>query len=393
MNSDGAESMFRVASGDRHRGIMSFNHVLKTSIFVGMVLFSLGAYTQDENLRCTPQEWVATPRALKVMSYNVENLFDTENNPQTADEEFMPDGRQGWTDQIVEDKLKNLSKVISESQADIVGLIEIENKEMMDRLAKLADARGAFAYTVTGPSDDPRGIRNGVISKYPIVSVKSHRVWRETWRERPENPTPNKTRDILEVTVNTGRCEEAQLVTLLVNHWPSRRNGAWADVIRLDTAEQLRGIVAELSQAHPARLLLSVGDFNDELQNNSFQSGLNLARGPQSIEEFYQASAGKIFALDHNFERSPSSPGTFFYYTERIWNFLDHMLVAGGREYLARAGQSFYYREGSFRIENNEFVSADGHPEGCEVHGNERRSRCLDGASDHFPVSAVFDLR
>ena len=49
----------------------------------------------------------------RVMSYNVENLFDTEDDPLTADNDFLPSGNRHWTPGRFYHKLQQLAKVIT----------------------------------------------------------------------------------------------------------------------------------------------------------------------------------------------------------------------------------------------------------------------------------------
>ena len=46
--------------------------------------------------------------------YNLENLFDYEDDPLTFDDDRTPDGKDHWTKEIYEAKLKNMAQVISE---------------------------------------------------------------------------------------------------------------------------------------------------------------------------------------------------------------------------------------------------------------------------------------
>ncbi|NJO68414.1 MAG: hypothetical protein HC830_03295 [Bacteroidetes bacterium] len=49
---------------------------------------------------------------IKLVFYNVENFFDWENDPQTNDEEFLPEGSRRWTKFRFEEKARNLFKVL-----------------------------------------------------------------------------------------------------------------------------------------------------------------------------------------------------------------------------------------------------------------------------------------
>ena len=73
--------------------------------------------------------------------YNLENLFDTENDPITFDDDRTPEGKDHWTKEIYQDKLKNMAKVIAEIGADvsgttpaIIGVCEVENRTVLEDL-------------------------------------------------------------------------------------------------------------------------------------------------------------------------------------------------------------------------------------------------------------------
>src|SRR5690554_1021225 len=76
-----------------------------------------------------------------VAFYNVENLFDYEDDPMTFDEDFTPEGRNNWTKEGYEHKLSQLAKVISEVGTEVtgttpalIGLCEIENRRVLEDL-------------------------------------------------------------------------------------------------------------------------------------------------------------------------------------------------------------------------------------------------------------------
>src|SRR5690606_22540214 len=78
--------------------------------------------------------------------YNVENLFDTLDDPKINDEDFLPNGAYNYTEKIYLKKLQNLESVIVNLANDkeskfnipggpaIIGLAEIENKEVIEAL-------------------------------------------------------------------------------------------------------------------------------------------------------------------------------------------------------------------------------------------------------------------
>ena len=84
-------------------------------------------------------------KSFLVVSYNVENLFDTIDSPLTEDDEFTPSGTKAWTHERYEKKLKDLSRVISSIPGKglpaLVGLCEIENRAVLEGLVKTQGLR------------------------------------------------------------------------------------------------------------------------------------------------------------------------------------------------------------------------------------------------------------
>lgn len=354
-----------------------------------------------------------SPTKLKVMSYNLQNLFDTKDSSDTNDSEFTPNGAQKWTERVLADKIDNLAKVISAENPDFVGVSEVETAEVLEQLQKALRPAG-YIVSYAGPSDDFRGIRCGVISKLPILSTNSHKVWSDTWTN-PEGGV-QKTRDILEVNLDASGASSAlsnpfailspfardafrgnreggsnQVVTLLVNHWPSRAGGPVRDVYRTEVAQKATSIISDILTQNPDRLVVSVGDYNDELDSPSFVNGLKLT---SSYDALRSAPVGSVFATDSELPKNQS--GTFFYRRESKWNALDHILVAQGPDLLSRKSKGFSYVSGSIQVVRpRDFMEKGQFPAGCELRNSGRTEsgkRCGKGASDHLALTAEFEL-
>ncbi|RZJ61451.1 MAG: endonuclease/exonuclease/phosphatase family protein, partial [Flavobacterium sp.] len=102
--------------------------------------------------------------------YNVENLFDTINDPKINDEEFLPSGLQRWTGAKYKKKLANLSKVLSEiglaentNTPTVIGVAEIENRRVLEDLVKQPALAGKDYGIVHFDSPDRRGIDVGFL--------------------------------------------------------------------------------------------------------------------------------------------------------------------------------------------------------------------------------------
>jgi len=366
------------------------------------------------SLVCSVASFAGQSTTLKVMGYNVQNLFDTVDSPDTNDVEFTPTGAQKWTEQTLSDKIANLTEVIQNENASVLGLSEIENAEVLKKFQKSL-AKIGYRYALAARSDDGRGIRTALVSKFPIVSNANHRVWSDSWKGA--DGTIQKTRDIQEVTIDASSIgsnfEPAKtfpkllrrnaweimgssnlLVTFLLNHWPSRGGGPIRDVYRLDVAKQHAQIVKNIVGKNPDRYLISLGDFNDELHNASFQNGMDIT---QSYDALRSAPVGAVYATDSEFDAlSNQEKGTYYFAKDKVWNALDHILVSKGANLLSGRTQGFTYRKGSTKIVRPaKFMDQKIYPAGCELKNKGRSAdglRCLKGASDHLAMTALFDL-
>ena len=101
---------------------------MKRSILVAAIVLLLSTVTFAQK---TQQNYV-------IGFYNLENLFDTYDDPVKNDSEFLPEGKNKWTQAKYEKKLHNMAKVIR-SMADnnkrwhtILGISEIENRLVIE---------------------------------------------------------------------------------------------------------------------------------------------------------------------------------------------------------------------------------------------------------------------
>ena len=76
-----------------------------------------------------------------VAFYNLENLFDFEDDPLTFDNEWTPQGENRWTETAYRAKLRNTAQLISEIATDItktapsiLGVCEVENTRVLEDL-------------------------------------------------------------------------------------------------------------------------------------------------------------------------------------------------------------------------------------------------------------------
>ena len=64
----------------------------------------------------------------------MENLFDLIDDPDKKDEEFALNGKKNVTQKIYDLKIKNSVEVLSDLDVDVLGLCEVENKNVLNDL-------------------------------------------------------------------------------------------------------------------------------------------------------------------------------------------------------------------------------------------------------------------
>ena len=193
--------------------------------------------------------------------WNVENLFDLINDPDTNDDEFSKGGRKNVTDKIYQLKLSHIVEALTDLNADVVGLSEVENKLVLEDLLKIIPDK-KYEY-IHYDSPDERGIDNTLIydpNRFKVVLSKPI---------RNVLPSGDKTRDILYVKADYGGEE----IHLFVNHWPSNYGGREKSISKRAATAQLivREILSILSLNASAEILL-LGDFNEDPNEMNVQS-------------------------------------------------------------------------------------------------------------------------
>jgi len=154
--------------------------------------------------------------------YNVENLFDTKDDPYTEDEWFLPSSETQWDNTKYQKKLKNLSEVIDALNKeaggpDLIGLCEVENKQVVMELASQKNLKANKYEVIHYDSPDTRGIDVAAMynpEKFELMESRSIQV------DMPEDHAV-KTRDILYCKFTV--MDSQDIVYFYVNHWSSRR--------------------------------------------------------------------------------------------------------------------------------------------------------------------------
>ena len=202
-----------------------------------------------------------------VMFWNVENLFDTKDDPHKNDNEFLPDATRHWNFFRYRDKLKNLAKGIiasgDEYVPDLVGLCEVENDSCIYDLTKRSPLREAGYRYVMTDSPDQRGIDVALLYQRGSFRLLQHQSIRIPHEQVERGPT----RDILHVV---GQVVSGDTLDVIVCHLPSRSGGQLeSEPYRIFTAQRLRHVADSLMNVRQNPHLIIMGDFNDFPTNRS----------------------------------------------------------------------------------------------------------------------------
>jgi len=208
--------------------------------------------------------------------YNVENLFDTINNPNTFDDDYTRKGKNNYTSKIYWDKIEKLSTVISQigfnktnTSPALIGLAEIENRFVLQDLINAKKLKNKQYQIIHFDSPDVRGIDVALLyqEKYftPISQEKFEvKLWEASGKRI-------YTRDILLVS----GILDSELIHIIVNHWPSRRGGQIKSNPKREKAAYItQKIINKINLENENAKIIVMGDFNDDPTDKSIKIGL-----------------------------------------------------------------------------------------------------------------------
>jgi predicted extracellular nuclease len=302
-----------------------------------------------------------------IASWNVENLFDLEDDPTVElDEEYTPNGPRRWNAERLEMKLKNLAAAIGKMNdgrgPDVLGLCEVENRKVAEMLREKLAPLGRKYEIVHKDSPSDRGIDCALLydpSVFGLADSKFHFVDAE------------KSRDIVEAKLKHDNAE----LFVFVNHWPSRNNDEWQ---RVKAADVLRKRLDEILAADPKADIVMIGDFNDEPDNISLKDHLRASATRDNVP------TGSLY--DTTAPLRAAGKGTFVW--DNQWNLLDHIIVSAG---LLDEDGYHWKADSSQRIEYPEllyqppFQGAIPSPAASYSRDGFQEK----GHSDHLPVGCV----
>ncbi len=311
----------------------------------------------------------------QIAFYNVENLFDTINDPLNNDEEFTPESLKNWDSEKYNLKIKNISQVISDIGKEsglqfptIIGLSEIENRQVVKDLISSSNLQQAHYKIIHKDSPDKRGIDVALLynpDNFKILqkSFFPLYIYDQETKERIY------TRDLLMVK---GKIDNDTLY-VLVNHWPSRYGGQERSIPSRNKAAELnRSVIDSIMLADKNAKIITMGDLNDNPTDVSVDSTLNTVN---NISEIHKQ---ELYNPMYNIYTS--GKGTLYY--KGKWDLFDQMIMTKS---LANPSSKGLHMDSVFIFKKPYLLQQDGKYKGylLRTFGGKKY---LKGYSDHLPV-------
>lgn len=316
-----------------------------------------------------------TNARLTIASWNVENLFDADDDPgNPGDDEYTPSGWTRWTHRRYRHKLTNLAEIVAEIAPDILCLAEVENRRVLDDLTRLLADRHGFHLPVVAHRDsgDSRGIDTAMLSRFEPTVV----IWLK--------PLAIQRDMIVADFVIDGRP-----LTVIGNHWKSRYGPkAESDAVRELEARVLRAELDRRLKDDPAAALVVTGDFNDDIDDviPAMHAGFSLDAGTVLQD------GRLLFNLSSSLP--PAERGTYYYSRSQRWNSFDMIAVSRGMLTNGLPAAPWMVRPSAFRIHAPARMRQEhGAPNPFRRVRTREGWRSYTGYSDHFPVVVTVEVR
>ncbi len=316
-------------------------------------------------------------RYFRLMFYNVENLFDTENDTLTNDDEFLPRGVKFWTKKKYYTKLDHIATTIVSvggwSPPEIIGLCEVENRKVLDDLCKQTGLKNLNYRIIHKESSDKRGIDVALLYQKRAFKPLMYKALKVRFQFSPSSTT----RDILYVK---GMTNNKDTLHIFINHWPSRWGGQLeSERRRMQAAKVLRQEIDSIFKCKRQAKIIVMGDLNDYPNNKSLTKIL------KAKTDFENIQPNILYNLSSYIEETKNT-GSHKHKGE--WGVLDQTIVSGAllnaQKGLKTAKENAYIFTADFLLTDDENFT------GKKNFRTYLGYKYIGGYSDHLPI--VLDL-
>lgn len=308
--------------------------------------------------------------------YNLENLFDTEDDPLTNDAEFLPTGKNQWTPERYQHKLNNMASVIcligqEKGGVVVIGVSEIENRKVLEDLVATEKLKPLNLGVAHHDSPDRRGVDVAFLyskERFQVLDTKAYPVITDD--------TSFRTRDHF---MMTGVIDNTDTVSFVVMHWPSKSGGEQRSLPkRIAAAEAARRIADEVLAKNINANLIFMGDLNDNPTAKSLKEYFKPKVKMKDLQK------GDLF--NPMWKMYQDGIGTYAYRDN--WEVIDQMILSYNLINPARENSYKYVTTKVFR--RNFMITQSGSYTGYPYR-TFASGTFQGGYSDHFPVYLILE--
>ena len=329
-----------------------------TGTLLLLLLLFIRGYPQDVN------------PPVRIMFYNVENLFDIYDDSLTDDNEFLPGGLRRWTYQRYNRKINSVYKTIMAAgewePPAVISFCEIENRKVLEDLIQ-GTYLSKYRYEIIHEdSPDARGIDVCLIYRKDIAELIDYHYFKPSGLADEEFKTRNVLYARFMIRMDT--------INLFVNHWPSRRGGVLAgEAHRIKIAETVRNRIDSIAAVHTVAKIIVMGDFN--------------ATPDDQVTGILTRNSKDNISMVNLSEYLPDRSGTYRYMG--TWEMIDQVIVS---DMLINCRQGVYTDPGSVEVFSPDFLLVkDLKYPGLTPYSTYSGYWYQGGYSDHLPV--LIDLK
>jgi endonuclease/exonuclease/phosphatase family metal-dependent hydrolase len=252
--------------------------------------------------------------AFTLVFYNTENFYDTIDDPSVNDAEYLPSSENKWNSEKYAIKVAQIGKVLCATDSvklpAIIGLTEIENRQVLEDLIKNTGLKKGKYNIIHEESRDPRGIDVALLYRPDAFRELNHHKIPVYY-----DGSDKSTRECLYVCGILGRSDTLHLI---INHWKSRTGGTEKTKDKRNMyALSIRKVVDSVFAKNVNANIILMGDFNDTPADSSVRYVLgalpcNEAQKPAALYNLSSCAADR-------------GEGSHYY---KSWEMFDQMMVS-----------------------------------------------------------------
>ena len=321
-------------------------------------------------------------KRLTIAFYNLENLFDTINDPKKNDEASPIMEYKGNKSEVYWKKLDNMARVLAEigtnsvykTSAAVIGVAEIENRAVLEDLIKTDYLKKKKYGIIHFDSPDWRGIDVALLYRKKYFTPISFKAIKLPLKDADGKVV--RTRDELVVV----GILDGEMAAFIVNHWPSRRGGEARSRPSREKAAALNvKIIDSLKQEFKKIKIITMGDLNDDPTNSSVKNILK-AVSLKKTQADLKANGSQIPYVYNPFIDIGKNEGTLGY--RDSYNLFDQIMFTP--EYLDKDYSGYQFEKAAIfkpKYMMNKRGRYKGYPKRSWSYGT-----FTNGFSDHYPT-------